>query len=100
MNTRAAMPDFRFRSIFAALDKGVRKLISNSEQAGGRADQNDSNGQPTQKRVVTGIVALLLVVAGIAVSSHNIASTRLVYLVNGSGESLRMNTPDREMLVA
>ena len=90
MNTRAATPDFCFLSIFAALDKDARKLISNPEQAGRQADQNGSNGQATRKRSVAGIVALLLVVAGVAASSHNIASTRLVYLVNGSGESLRL----------
>jgi len=96
MNTRAATPDFCCLSIFATLDKDTRKFISNSEQAGGRADQNGSNGQPTQKRSVAGIVALLLVVAGVAASSHNIASTRLVYLVNGSGRSLRLTIDDGE----
>jgi len=90
MNTRAAWPDIFDLPIFAALDKGSRKLISNSEQASGHADQNRSNETPPWKRPVAGIVALLLVVAGVAASSHNIASTRLVYLVNGSGVSLRL----------
>jgi tetratricopeptide (TPR) repeat protein len=90
MNTRAAKPDIFDLPIFAALDKGSRKLISNSKQAGGHADQNGSNEPPPWKRRVAGIVALLLVVAGVAAASHNIASTRLVYLVNGSGVSLRL----------
>jgi len=90
MNTRAARPDIFDLPIFAALDQGSRKFISDSEEAGGRADQNGSNEPPPWKRPVAGIVALLLVVAGVAASSHNIASTRLVYLVNGSGESLRL----------
>ena len=90
MNTRAATPDFYFPPIFAALDEGSRKLIRNSEQAGGRADQDSSNGPRKRKGFVAGLAALLLVFAGVAVSSRSIASSRLVYVVNGSGETLRL----------
>jgi tetratricopeptide (TPR) repeat protein len=90
MNTRAATPDFFFPPIFAALDEGSRKLIGDSEQAGGRTGEDGSNEPPHRKRFVAGLVALLLVIAGVVLSSRSIASSRLVHVVNGSGESLHL----------
>lgn len=90
MNTRAATPDFFLPPILAALDDGSRKLIGDSEQAAGPADQTGSNGPPRRKLFIAGLVALLVAVAGGAVSSHNVASSRLVYVVNGSGVTLRL----------
>lgn len=85
MTTNAASSVFFLPPISAALDEGSRKLI-------GGADLNDecadSQKGPSRKRLAVVLIALLFVVSGMAVSAHSIASNRLIYVVNGSGEPL------------
>jgi tetratricopeptide (TPR) repeat protein len=90
MSINATSSDFVFSPIFAALDEASRELIGRSSRGDARDDADDSNASPPKKRFTLLLIVLIVVIAGLAISSHEIAASRLVYVVNGSSESLRL----------
>jgi tetratricopeptide (TPR) repeat protein len=90
MSINAATPDIVFPPIFAALDAGSRELIGRSGRGNECDDADDSSESPLKKRFPLFLLVMIVVIAGVAISSHKIAASRLVYVVNGSSEPLRL----------
>ncbi|MGZ0173076.1 MAG: hypothetical protein ACKVHE_26375, partial [Planctomycetales bacterium] len=72
MSINAATPDIVFPPIFAALDAGSRELIGRSGRGNECDDADDSSESPLKKRFPLFLLVMIVVIAGVAISSHKI----------------------------
>jgi len=92
----AGTSDFFSPPFFAALDDETRGLIGNASSDESR-DGFDDPGDSHQRRWWTLALAVMLaVVAAVTISSINIASSRVVFVINGSTEPLRVSIDGAE----
>jgi tetratricopeptide (TPR) repeat protein len=96
MKMNAATPDFFFPPVVAALDEGSRDLIGHVERDHAHAGAEGPEKSLPKKRFTILLLVVIAIIAGLAVSSRNISSNRLVYVVNGSSEPLRLTIDSGE----
>lgn len=96
MTVNAGTSDFFSPPFFAALDDEARDLIGNASSDNSGHGVNDPR-DPDQRRRWPLLLAVMLAAAfALTISSINIASSRVVYVVNGSTELLRVIIDDSE----
>ena len=91
MTVNGGTSDFISPPFFAALDDEAHELIDNAASDGSTRGVNDPSDSHRRKRWHLLLAVMLAAVAALTISSINIASSRLVYVVNGSTEPLRVS---------
>lgn len=90
MTANAGTSDLFAPPFFAALDDKARELIGSTSSNGGSHGVNNQGNSHRRNRWPLLLAVILAAVAALTISSINIASSRVVYVVNGSTEPLRV----------
>jgi len=97
MTVNAGTSDFFSPPFFAALDDEARELIGSASSDESRHGVNDPSDSHRRKRRTLLLAVMLAAAAAVTISSINIASSRVVYVVNGSTEPLRVRVDGGEV---
>lgn len=97
MTVNAGTSDFFAPPFFAALDDEACDLIGNASSDESGFGVNDRRDSRRRKRWALVLAVMLAAVAAVTISSIDIASSRVVYVVNGSTEPLRVSIDGGEV---
>ncbi|MGZ0167603.1 MAG: hypothetical protein ACKVII_27080, partial [Planctomycetales bacterium] len=96
MTVNAGTSDFFAPPFFAALDDETRGLIGDASSDESRNRFNDPGDSHRRRWWTLALAVMLAAAAAVTISSINIASSRGVYVVNGSTDPLRVRVDGGE----